>query len=30
MFLQSLEIVKAVIGFIFVKKGVWINNIVDN
>lgn len=27
---QSLEIVKAVIGFIFVKKGVWINNIVDN
>ncbi|MDD6396034.1 MAG: MATE family efflux transporter [Firmicutes bacterium] len=27
---QSLEIVKAVIGFIFVRKGVWINNIVDN
>ena len=27
---QSLEIFKAVIGFIFVKKGVWINNIVDN
>lgn len=27
---QSLEIIKAVIGFIFVKKGVWINNIVNN
>lgn len=27
---QSFELVKAVIGFIFVKKGVWINNIVEN
>lgn len=27
---QSLEIFKAVVGFVFVKKGIWINNIVDN
>ncbi len=27
---QSLEIFKAIVGFIFVKKGVWINNIVDD
>lgn len=27
---QSVEIVKAVIGFVLIKKGVWINNIVDD
>jgi Na+-driven multidrug efflux pump len=27
---QSLEIIKAVIGFVLVKKGVWLNKIVDN
>ena len=27
---QSLEIIKCIIGFIMVKKGIWVNNIIDN
>ena len=27
---QGIEIIKSIVGFILLKKGIWLNNIVDN